>query len=51
MHRSVIVNLHKVLEMERGLHGVYVITLANGQRFTSGRAYRQQIQAYLRNGK
>src|ERR1044071_2927242 len=26
VHRSVIVNLHKVLEMERGLHGVYVIT-------------------------
>jgi len=44
-------NLHKIREVERGLHGVYVITLANGQRFTSGRAYRQRIQAHLKNGK
>ena len=27
------------------------ITLTNGQRFSSGRVYRQQIQAYLRNGR
>ena len=51
VHRSVILNLDKVREMERGLHGVYVITLGNGQRFTSGRVYRPQIQAYLKNGK
>jgi two-component system LytT family response regulator len=51
VHRSVIVNLQRVQNMERGLHGVYVITLANGQRFTSGRAYRQKIQAHLRNGR
>ena len=51
VHRSVILNLDKVRDMERGLHGVYVITLTNGQRFTSGRVYRPQIQAYLRNGK
>ncbi len=51
VHRSVILNLDKVREMERGLHGVYVITLANGQRFTSGRVYRPQIQSYLKNGK
>ena len=51
IHRSIILNLDKVREMERGLHGVYVITLTNGQRFSSGRVYRQQIQAYLRNGR
>ena len=51
IHRSIILNLDKVREMERGLHGVYVITLTNGQRFSSGRVYRQQIQGYLRNGK
>jgi two-component system LytT family response regulator len=51
VHRSVILNLDKVREMERGLHGVYVITLTNGQRFTSGRMYRPHIQAYLRNGR
>jgi two-component system LytT family response regulator len=51
VHRSTIVNLHKIRQMQRGLHGQYAITLANGRCFTSGRAYRQQIQAHLRNGK
>lgn len=51
IHRSVIVNTHKIREMERWFHGEYVITLMNGQRFTSGRAYRQQIQAHLKNAK
>jgi two-component system LytT family response regulator len=51
VHRSVIVNTHKIREMERWFHGEYIITLHNGQRFTSGRAYRQQIQAHLKNAK
>ncbi len=50
IHRSVIVNTLKIREMERWFHGEYVITLKNGQRFTSGRSYRRQIQAYLHNG-
>lgn len=49
VHRSVIINTLRIREMERWFHGEYIITLANGQRFTSGRAYRQQIQAHLRN--
>jgi hypothetical protein len=48
IHRSVIVNTHKIREMERRFHGKYTLTLANGQRFTSGRAYRRQIQAHLK---
>lgn len=51
VHRSTIVNLHKIREMERGLHGQYAITLANGQCITSGRVYRQRIQAHLKNWK
>ncbi|MGH8310408.1 MAG: LytTR family DNA-binding domain-containing protein, partial [Steroidobacteraceae bacterium] len=51
VHRSVIVNTHKIHEMERWFHGEYIISLTNGQRFTSGRAYRQQIQAHLKNSK
>ncbi|HKZ74615.1 MAG TPA: LytTR family DNA-binding domain-containing protein [Steroidobacteraceae bacterium] len=51
VHRSVIVNTHKIREMERWFHGEYIITLNNGQRFTSGRAYRQQIQAHVKNSK
>ena len=50
IHRSIIINTLKIKEMERWFHGEYVITLASGQRFTSGRVYRQQIQAHLRNG-
>jgi two-component system, LytTR family, response regulator len=50
IHRSIIINTLKIKEMERWFHGEYVITFANGQRFTSGRAYRQQIQAHLRSG-
>jgi two-component system LytT family response regulator len=50
IHRSVIINSLKIREMERWFHGEYVITLKNGQRFTSGRGYRQRIQGYLKNG-
>jgi two-component system LytT family response regulator len=50
IHRSVIVNTLKIRDMERWFHGEYVITLKNGQRFTSGRTYRRQIQDYLHNG-
>jgi len=51
IHRSVIVNTHKIREMERRFHGEYTVTLANGQRFTSGRAYRRHIQAHLKNAR
>lgn len=51
IHRSTIVNLHKIREVERGINGQYLVTLANGQRCNSGRAYRQRIRAHLKNGK
>ena len=51
VHRSVIVNTHKLREMERRFHGEYVLTLANGQKFTSGRAYRRHLQAHLKNAR
>jgi len=51
IHRSVIVNTHKIREMERRFHGEYVLTLANGQKFTSGRAYRRHLQAHLKNAR
>jgi two-component system LytT family response regulator len=51
VHRSVIVNTHKIREMERRFHGEYVLTLANGQKYTSGRAYRRHIQAHLKNAR
>ena len=51
VHRSVIINTHRIREMERWFHGEYAITLMNGQRFTSGRAYRRLIQQHLKNGR
>jgi two-component system LytT family response regulator len=51
VHRSVIVNTLKIREMERRFHGEYVLTLANGQKFTSGRAYRRHIQAHLKSAR
>jgi two-component system, LytTR family, response regulator len=51
VHRSVIVNTHRVREMSRGAHGEYLITLENGLRFASGRSYRREIQAHLRNSR
>jgi two-component system LytT family response regulator len=51
IHRSVIVNTHKIREMERRFHGEYTLTLSNGQRFTSGRAYRRHLQAHLKNAR
>jgi two-component system LytT family response regulator len=50
IHRSVILNTRRIRDMERWFHGEYVITLKNGQRFTSGRTYRRRIHAYLHNG-
>ena len=49
IHRSVIINTLRIREMERWFHGEFLITLRNGQRFTSGRSYRRHIQAYLHN--
>jgi two-component system LytT family response regulator len=49
VHRSMIVNLHKIRAVERGLHGQYAITLLDGRCLTSGRAYRARIQAHLKN--
>lgn len=51
VHRSVIINTHKIREMERRFHGEYVLTLSNGQKYTSGRAYRRHIQAHLKNAR
>lgn len=50
VHRSVILNLHRIREMQRGLHGQYLITLASGRSYSSGRGYRRGIQAHLKNG-
>jgi two-component system LytT family response regulator len=51
IHRSVIVNTRHVREMARQLYGDYEVTLSNGTKFTSGRAYRRRVVNYINSGR
>src|SRR5262245_11957561 len=51
IHRSVIVNTRHIREMSRQLYGDYEVTLTNGAKFTSGRAYRRRVVNYINSGK
>jgi two-component system LytT family response regulator len=49
VHRSIIVNLGRVKELQPGVHGEYVITLENGIRLRSGRTYHEKLKALIEN--
>ncbi len=49
IHRSVIVNVKRIAELQPALHGEYVITLKGGVRLQSGRMYHDRIQALISN--
>jgi two-component system LytT family response regulator len=49
IHRSVIVNVTRIREMQPAMHGEYVITLANGVRLQSGRMYHEKLRALAAN--
>ena len=49
IHRSVIVNVRRIKELQPALHGEYVITLQNGVRLQSGRIYHQKLKALAAN--
>jgi two-component system LytT family response regulator len=49
IHRSVIVNLSRIRDLESGAHGEYVITLRDGARLQSGRTYSQRLRALANN--
>jgi two-component system LytT family response regulator len=49
IHRSVIVNVRRIKEMEPAFHGEYVITLQSGVRLQSGRLYSEQVKALTTN--
>ena len=51
IHRSVIINTRHIREMARQLYGDYEVTLANGTKFTSGRAYRRRVVNYINSGR
>jgi len=49
IHRSVIVNVQRIKELQPSLHGEYAITLANGVRLQSGRLYNAKLRALAEN--
>lgn len=49
IHRSVIVNVRRIKELQPALHGEYAITLQNGIRLQSGRMYNEKLKALAAN--
>lgn len=49
IHRSVIVNVNCVKELQPALHGEYVITLSSGKRLQSGRMYSARLKELSSN--
>lgn len=47
IHRSTIVNLERVRELEPYFHGDHVLRLADGTRLTLSRTYRERLQQRL----
>lgn len=50
IHRSTIVNLDRVQEIEPYFHGDYIIKLTDGQRLTLSRTYRDRLQKHFGRG-
>jgi len=49
IHRSVIVNVRRIKELEPVTHGEYLVTLANGVRLQSGRMFSERLKALAAN--
>jgi two-component system LytT family response regulator len=49
IHRSVIVNIRRIQEMQPIAHGEYVLTLSTGVRVQSGRMYADRLKALAAN--
>ncbi|MGH8494752.1 MAG: LytR/AlgR family response regulator transcription factor [Gammaproteobacteria bacterium] len=49
IHRSLLVNMERVEEIQNWFNGCYRFRLASGAIFTSGRTYRKDIQNFLNN--
>jgi two-component system LytT family response regulator len=49
IHRSLIVNVGHIKEVEAGSHGEHVLTMRNGVRLQSSRTYHQNIKRCLTN--
>ena len=49
IHRSIVVNLSRIREMQPGASGEFVLTLENGVRLQSGRSYHDKLKALTAN--
>ncbi|HKE28030.1 MAG TPA: LytTR family DNA-binding domain-containing protein [Bryobacteraceae bacterium] len=49
IHRSVIVNVARIRELQPVLHGEYLVTLASGVRLQSGRMYSERLKVLTAN--
>ena len=49
IHRSMIVNVKQVKELETGPHGEYIVVLQGGTKLQSSRGYRDKLKAWASN--
>jgi two-component system, LytTR family, response regulator len=49
IHRSIIVNVKHVKELETGPHGEYIVVLQGGARLQSSRSYHEKIKKWAAN--
>ena len=49
IHRSIIVNLLRIKNLQSGAHGEYVLTLQDGVHLQSGRTYSGRVRALINN--
>ena len=49
IHRSVIVNITRIRELQPLMHGEYTLTLASGARLQSGRNYSERLKSLAAN--
>jgi two-component system LytT family response regulator len=49
IHRSLIVNVKQVQELETGAHGEYLVVLKGGTKLQSSRSYHDKIKAWAAN--
>ncbi|MDQ6888296.1 MAG: LytTR family DNA-binding domain-containing protein [Gemmatimonadota bacterium] len=47
IHRSTILNMDRIREMQPWFQGDYVFVLTDGTRLTSGRSYRQRVHRFI----
>ena len=49
IHRSTIVNVGRIKDLQPGVHGEYVLTLRNGVQLQSGRTYQEKLRTLTAN--